>query len=162
MRAYLNGLLVCALAACAGAAPGSRRSDVAMPLPALTLPTATGSTWDATSARGKMLVIDVMASWCKPCSKAFPKLDALAARHPDAVVVAISIDEDPAALRGFLAEFPLAITVAQDVEQVMTRPPLAIAQLPTVLIVDASGTIRHRIEEPTERDYDELDQLLGR
>jgi peroxiredoxin len=77
-------------------------------------------------------------------------------------VVAISIDEDPAALRDFLAQHPLAVPVAQDADQVMTRAPLGIARLPTVLIVDADGIIRHRLEEPSEHDYDHLEELIGR
>ena len=131
-----------------------------MPLPALTLPRIEGGTWSSASARGSVLVIDVWASWCKPCSKGFPKLDALAARRSDVAVVAISIDEDPAAMRGFLAQSPLAATVVQDAEQTVTRAPLRIARLPTVLIVDGNGTIRHRLEEPDEQAYAHLDELV--
>ena len=132
-----------------------------MPLPALTLPLLAGGSWSSTSARGSVLVIDVWASWCKPCSKGFPSLDALAART-GVRVVAISIDEDAAAARAFLAQFPLGVPIAHDAEQVVTRAPLHIARLPAVLIVDADGTIRHRLEEPTERDYDRLGDLVDR
>jgi cytochrome c biogenesis protein CcmG, thiol:disulfide interchange protein DsbE len=106
-----------------------------------------------------MLVIDVWASWCAPCSKGFPKLDALAARRTDVVVVAVSIDEEVDAARAFLARFPLGVVVAHDASHAL-RPPL-VTQLPTLLIVDAHGIVRHRIEKPTERDYERLDELLG-
>ena len=132
-----------------------------MPLPALTLPLVAGGTWTSTSARGSVLVIDVWATWCKPCSKGFPKLDALAARRTDVAVVAITIDEDAAAIRDFLAQFPLAVPVAQDEKQELTRPPLTIARLPTVLIVDTHGVIRRRLEEPGDRDYDHLEDLVN-
>ncbi len=132
-----------------------------MPLPVLTLPLIAGGTWASASARGQVLVIDVWATWCKPCSKGFPKLDALAARQTDVAVVAITIDEDATAIRDFLVEFPLAIPVAQDTEHALTRPPLNIAKLPTVLIVDAEGVIRRRIEEPGEREYDGLDDMAN-
>ena len=147
------------LAACAAAPP--KATSTAEPLPALTFPMFAGGTWSSASAHGTPLVIDVWASWCKPCSKGFPKLDALAARGGVAVV-AISIDEDAAAARDFLAQFPLAIAVAHDAEQALTRAPLRISRLPTVLVVDAAGTIRHRIEEPTDADYDRLDALVQR
>jgi thiol-disulfide isomerase/thioredoxin len=120
-----------------------------------------GGTWTSESARGQVLVIDVWATWCKPCSKGFPKLDALAARRTDIAVVAITIDEDPGAIRHFLAEFPLAVPAAHDAKQELTRPPLNIARLPTVLIVDAGGVIRRRLEEPAEADYDRLDELAS-
>jgi cytochrome c biogenesis protein CcmG, thiol:disulfide interchange protein DsbE len=146
---------------CAGSAP-AKSSAAATPLPSLTLPLIAGGTWSSASARGSALVIDVWASWCKPCSKGFPKLDALAARRSDVVVVAITIDEDPAAIRDFITQFPIAVPVAHDVEQSLTHAPLSIARLPTVLIVDADGMVRHRLEEPSERDYDHLEDLIGR
>lgn len=158
MRAHILPLIVCA--ACAGAAPAPRSTNEATPLPALTLPRLAGGTWDSTSTRGSVLVIDVWASWCKPCGKAFPKLDALAARRSDIAIVAISIDEDAAAARDFVAQFPISVPVVQDAEQAMTRPPLGVARLPTVLIVDKSGIIRRRLEEPKERDYDHLEDLV--
>jgi len=154
-------LMAYALLACAGAAPASKSSTVAEPLPALTLPLLAGGTWASTSAQGKPLVIDVWASWCKPCGKAFPKLNALAARRTDVVVVAITIDEDVAAARDFIAQFPLQVTVAQDTEHALTRAPLSIAQLPALLIVDGDGVIRHRIEEAHEADYDRIDAMIG-
>lgn len=164
MRATTAVLLVHAISACAGTAPAPARSSEAhTPLPALTLPRIAGGTWSSTSARGSVLVIDVWASWCKPCGRAFPKLEALAARRSDVAVVAISIDEDLVAARGFVAQFPIAgVTVAQDAEQVFTRPPLSVARLPTVLIVDADGVIRQRLEEPSEHDYDHLEELIAR
>lgn len=166
-RGYANNpamrlpIVVLILSACAGAAPATRATTEATPLPELTLPRLSGGgTWDSASTRGSMLVLDVWASWCKPCGKAFPKLDALAARRTDIAIVAISIDEDPEAARAFLVQFPLRVPVVQDAEQLVTRPPLGISRLPTVLIVDKSGVIRHRIEEPKEQDYEHLDQLL--
>lgn len=161
MRTRTVAVIACALAACAGKAPTANSSAAAEPLPPITLPLLAGGTWSSASARGSVLVIDVWASWCKPCSKGFPKLNALAARRTEVVVVAISIDEDVTAARDFVAQFPLAIPVAHDGEQTLTRAPLGIAQLPTVLIVDAAGRIRHRLEEPTEQDYDRIEDLIA-
>ncbi|HTL32938.1 MAG TPA: TlpA disulfide reductase family protein [Kofleriaceae bacterium] len=159
MRAQI--LLLSILCACAGASPAARPTEEATPLPALTLPRLTGDgTWEATSTRGSLLVIDVWASWCKPCGKAFPKLDALAARRSDIVIVAISIDEDAAAARDFVAQFPVHVPVIQDSGQVVTRPPLGVARLPTLLIVDKTGVIRRRLQEPKESDYEHLEELV--
>ena len=138
------------LGACAHASP-------TRPLPPLNLPLVAGGTWSSTSARGSVLVIDVWASWCKPCAKAFPKLDAFAAAHPDVKVVAISIDEDLAAASAFAAT--LRVPAVHDATQSVTRAPLGISRLPTLLIVDREGVVRRRIDEPTERDYDRLEEL---
>jgi cytochrome c biogenesis protein CcmG/thiol:disulfide interchange protein DsbE len=165
MRAIVALALAVATTIIACGGGGSRspaataRPAIAEPLPALELPLLDGGAWSAASARGKVLVIDVWATWCKPCRKGFPALGALAAR-PDVAVVGISIDEDAAAIRAFLAETPLAAPIVHDGAQSVTRPPLTIARLPTVLVVDAAGVIRHRIEEPTERDYSSLASLV--
>jgi thiol-disulfide isomerase/thioredoxin len=102
----------------------------------------------------------VWASWCKPCSKGFPALDALAARRRDVIVVAITIDDDPAAIRAFVAQFPIAVPVIHDVDKQVTRPPVGITALPALLIVDADGIIRRRLDKPTEEDYGSLDALV--
>lgn len=161
MRIAAIVLVAQGFVACAGAPPTSTSSAVAEPLPSLTLPLLDGGTWSSSSARGSALVIDVWASWCKPCSKGFPALNALAARRADVGVVAISLDEDVAAARDFIAQFPLTVVIAHDRQHMLTRAPLSIARLPTVLVVDAAGVIRHRIEEPRERDYERLEELIA-
>lgn len=161
MRAPVLAALVAVVTSCGGSAPPpAAATAIAEPMPALELPLLDGGAWSAASARGQVLVIDVWATWCKPCRKGFPALDALAAGRPDAAVVAVSIDEDPAVIRAFLAETPLAVPVAHDAAQSVTAAPLAIARLPTVLVVDAAGIIRYRLVEPTERDYASLPALV--
>jgi thiol-disulfide isomerase/thioredoxin len=154
-------LIAYAVLACGGAAPATKSTAMSEPLPSLTLPLLDGGTWSSASARGSALVIDVWASWCKPCSKGFPKLIALVTRRPDVVVVAISLDEEVAAARDFIAQTPFTGVVTLDPEHIMTGVPLRIAQLPTLLVIDAAGIMRHRIEEPSERDYDHLDELIS-
>jgi thiol-disulfide isomerase/thioredoxin len=158
MRATMAVLVAC-LIACGGATH-TAPSHEAAPLPALTLPLLDGGTWSSASARGSVLVIDVWASWCKPCSKAFPKLDALAARRHDVIVVAVTIDDDPAAIRTFITEFPLGVPIVHDVDKQVTRPPIGVTSLPALLIVDADGIIRHHLEKPTEHDYDHIDERV--
>jgi thiol-disulfide isomerase/thioredoxin len=162
MRAAVLAALVAVVTSCGGSAPppAQTATAIAEPMPALELPLLDGGAWSAASARGKVLVIDVWATWCKPCRKGFPALDALAAGRPDVSVVAVSIDEDPAVIRAFLAETPLGVPVAHDAAQSVTAAPLAIARLPTVLVVDAAGIIRYRLAEPTERDYASLPDLV--
>jgi cytochrome c biogenesis protein CcmG, thiol:disulfide interchange protein DsbE len=151
-------LLLLLLAACASSpAPAPARAPE--PLPALTFPLLDGGSWTSESARGRVLVVDVWASWCQPCKKGFPRLAALAKR-PDVAVVAVSIDEDAAAMRAFLADVAIGFPVAHDAAQTLTEAPVRVARLPTVLVVDRAGQIRHRLEEPKEADYDELGRMV--
>jgi thiol-disulfide isomerase/thioredoxin len=157
--------------ACGGAAPTSSSSSSGPagrsvttpdePLPALTLPLLDGGSWSSGSARGKVLVIDVWASWCKPCREGFPKMDALARRHPEARFVALSIDEEREAIDRFLAQVPTRGTVVHDRAQQVLGAPLEVTNIPTVLVIDRAGMIRHRFVEPSASDYERLDEAIG-
>src|SRR6478735_3968987 len=54
--------------------------------------------------RGKVVVVDFWATWCKPCKESFPAYEKMSAEKPDVAFVGISIDEDPAGVPAFLEE----------------------------------------------------------
>ena len=171
MRAALALALALALAvvlaaAAACGAPSSRAPEPlpaasAAPLPALEYPLRSGEPWRSRAALGRVLVIDVWATYCPPCRKALPKLGRLAAAHPELVVIGISVDEEDAAVEAFLREVPVAFPIARDPEVSLQAGPLAIDRLPTLLVVDRRGRIRFRGEEMAEADYDVLPGLVA-
>jgi len=66
-----------------------------------------GSRFAERTARGKILVVNFWASWCGPCREELPSLDRLAARRPDIVVVAASVDDDRDDARtAFAGQYP--------------------------------------------------------
>lgn len=154
-----------ALPACGGTAPGPRTAHAlpaasATSLPPLEYRLTDGAPWTSQAALGHVIVIDVWATYCKPCRKAFPKLGRLAASHADLVVVGISVDEEDATVATFLREVPAAFPIARDPKATVQTGPLAIRQIPTVLVVDRAGRIRYRAENLTETDYDALPDLV--
>ena len=161
--------IVVALALVAGACAGSqpqRRSDephgAGSPLPAIALPLLQGGTWRSSDALGSVLVVDIWATWCKPCRKGFPLLDEIARKHRDARFVAISLDEAEATVRAFLDDVPTELPIALDSAQWSTKAPLEIARVPTVLVVDARGIVRLRLEEPSAEDYARVELTVAR
>jgi thiol-disulfide isomerase/thioredoxin len=94
--------------------------------------------------RGQVVLLDIWASWCLPCKEEMPLLDELAERlRPQGVtIVAVSVDEDKEAARGFLATRDRwNLTLAHDPEgQVPDRlqPP----KMPTSYIIDREGVLR--------------------
>jgi cytochrome c biogenesis protein CcmG/thiol:disulfide interchange protein DsbE len=57
--------------------------------------------------RGRFLLVNFFASWCVPCQHEHPELTAFNQRHQasgDAAVLGVVFEDDPAAVRRFVAE----------------------------------------------------------
>lgn len=92
--------------------------------------------------RGKIVYLDYWASWCGPCRQTFPFMNELQARYRDKdfVVIAVSIDHDPAAARRFLAQYPANFIIAYDPEG-ETAKTLRVKGMPTSFLIDQRGEI---------------------
>ncbi len=109
----------------------------------LELPKPGGGVVQVATLAPRVVVVDLWATWCKPCVAALPRLDALAAEFASkgVVVVAVSQDEDPALVRRFLAEVPLRhLHVTMDVKHRVAER-LKPSTLPTTYVLDAKGTV---------------------
>ncbi|WP_242394910.1 TlpA family protein disulfide reductase [Anaeromyxobacter oryzisoli] len=94
---------------------------------------------------GRVRVVDFWATWCEPCQEQLPRLDALARRYGDAglAVAAVSFDEDRALLEAFVAEHPVSFPVLWDRGGARLSEPLDVQRLPTTLVLDRRGIVRH-------------------
>lgn len=157
-------LVILVVASCGGAPSAVQPApadQTLAPLPNLTYRLLSGETWSSRDALGRVVVLDVWATYCKPCRKAFPKLGRLAASSPDVTVIGISVDEEDAVVRTFLDEVPASFVIARDPERTVEAAPLLVRKLPTVIILDRKGRVRYRAEEMAETDYDALTGLVS-
>lgn len=88
--------------------------------------------------RGKWVVVNFWATWCAPCRKEMPTLDALAASGQPVVIVAAGRNPLPAIER-FLSETGIAHLVSLRDPKTELARPLGILGLPATLIVDPEG-----------------------
>ncbi len=80
-----------------------------------TLTDLEGKTWTLSELRGKVVVVNFWATWCPPCRKEMPDLEALYDhfKGQGLIVLAIS-DEDAAKVRPFIAERPVTYPILLD------------------------------------------------
>jgi thiol-disulfide isomerase/thioredoxin len=130
--------------------------------PSVVLPLHGGGTVDLAGLRGKVVVVDFWATWCPPCVRSLPNLDAVARELGPKGLVAIAVNrDDPGAqaelVGPFLKQYGLsALTIALDDGRAGSA--FRVQALPTLFVIDRDGNIVASHVGGLERD--ELDELL--
>lgn len=98
---------------------------------------------DLQAYAGKVVYLDFWASWCAPCRRSFPWLDALQAKHGAAgfVVVAVNVDQERALAAQFLHEVPVGFKVAYD-PQGKLAAEWKLLGMPSSFLIDRHGKVR--------------------
>ena len=113
--------------------------------------------------RGRVVLLNLWATWCVPCRKEMPSLDRLEARlgSPEFEVVALSIDRRGlAAVRPFFAELKLkALRIYLD-RSGKAAGELGAPGVPTSLLIDRRGRELGRIVGPAEWDGPEVEAVI--
>jgi thiol-disulfide isomerase/thioredoxin len=80
-----------------------------------TLTDLDGHKWTRKALIGKVVVVNFWATWCPPCRKEMPDLDALYKRFKDQGLIVLAIsDEDEQKVRAFLKKRPVSYPVMLD------------------------------------------------
>lgn len=87
---------------------------------------------------GKPSIVVIWTTWCPSCKEQMPELEALHASHGDKVnVIALSLDENKAALDKYLADKAPALPVYWGDETIASEH--GVEAIPTLLIFDKQG-----------------------
>jgi peroxiredoxin len=121
---------------------------------------------DLEQLRGKIVLLNFWATWCKPCEDEMPAMERLyrAFADSDFELVAISVDEDEAAVIPFVdrlgLSFPVLMDPAQDVAAAYQT-----FRFPESLLIGRDGVVLERYVGPKEWDanayLDRIRRLLA-
>lgn len=157
MKWFLMAALVFVLASPAAAEPPKTLvlRDAPAPVPALQFTDEAGGPQTLEMFRGKVVLLNVWATWCLPCRKEMPTLDRLQAvlGGLDFEVVALSIDRGgPEAVKKFYAEAGVQHLGIHVDATSQAGFALASFGLPATLLVDRQGQELGRLVGPAEWD----------
>jgi thiol-disulfide isomerase/thioredoxin len=92
--------------------------------------------------QGKVVYLDFWASWCGPCRKSFPWMNAMQAKYQAQgfKVISINLDADKALAQQFLKKNKANFSVIYDPEGTIAKT-FDIQGMPTSVLINKSGKI---------------------
>ncbi len=114
--------------------------------PTFSLTDIDGNAVSLGSLRGKVVVLDLFATWCGPCQSQMAELSEVRGRFSASDVVILSIDVDTretaSQAREFKAEYGATWAFAMDTDGVGDK--YGASSIPTLAIVDRDGNLAYR------------------
>jgi len=135
------------------------------PAPAFVIEMLEGGDRSLADFRGKIVLVDFWATWCKPCRETMPRLQKLhsayAARGFE--VLGVSIDEDDNRIKkiGPMAEkLAIAYPIFVDAKQTPAWHQFKVKAIPAMFLLDREGQI---VAQWTGKiDYEQVEQAVLR
>jgi thiol-disulfide isomerase/thioredoxin len=119
---------------------GVDRSHAGEAMPKAEIYNADDEKGSVAEASGKPVLVNLWASWCAPCVKELPTLDALSRKEGAPKVIAVSEDiGDRASVDAFLEQHGAKQVEAWRDPEMALSSALGVQVMPTTIYYDASG-----------------------
>jgi peroxiredoxin len=106
-----------------------------------TLTDLTGKSWTLRDLRGKVVLVNFWATWCPPCRKEMPDLEALHQRFgPRGLVILAISDEDAGKVKPFIAEHQISYPILLDPGRKVNET-FRVEGIPKTFVYDRDGKL---------------------
>lgn len=108
------------------------------------LKTLDGEPFSLTNFRGKTLLVNYWATWCKPCKEELPSIGELYKNvHGQGIEIVAVTSEKPATVRAYLKDKNLPFTFVLDPKDTISKR-FKLAIVPSTLVIDDTGKLALR------------------
>ncbi len=144
---------------------GTEPVDRGSPAPAFSLPRLEGEPLVLAELRGRVVLVNFWATWCKPCEEEMPSMQRLYETHGPAgfELLAVSVDaaKDRDEVAAFRERYGLTFPILLDPDQVVSRRYQSF-RFPETLLIDREGIVVERYVGPREWDHPAYVERIGR
>jgi thiol-disulfide isomerase/thioredoxin len=130
--------------------------------PTISLTDAEGHTLELSELRGKLVLINLWATWCEPCLREMPSLERLQSRLGERIAV-LAVSEDRGgnkAVEPFIAKLGLkSVKIYIDPKSEVGHA-FGARGLPTSFLIDREGKVLGRVEGAAEWDSPKILGIL--
>lgn len=160
----LAGSVVCTRGESAGdATPG--RVAIGAPAPLYHAVSIDGDSVSLAGQRGKVVLLNVWATWCHPCRAEIPELRALHAKYQarglELVGVSVDAEGSDESLRAFMREFQMTYPIWRDPDERVSAQFLVLG-VPATFLIDRGGILRWRKTGPIQPADSSLTSAIER
>jgi len=123
------------------------RVEIGQPAPRYSATTLAGDSVSTGALAGKVVLLNVWATWCAPCRAEIPYLQSLYEQHRAGglEIVGVSVDArgQDEAIRDFAQEFRVTYPIWRDPDERVQSLYMALG-VPSSYLIDRTGTLRWR------------------
>jgi thiol-disulfide isomerase/thioredoxin len=89
---------------------------------------------------GKVVIVDFWASWCVPCRRSFPWMNAMQDKYrgDGLVIIAVNLDRNAEDAARFLAKYPAKFEIVYDPEGALAKE-YGVEVMPSSIIIGRNG-----------------------
>lgn len=124
-----------------------QRVEIGQPAPRYAATTLAGDSASTSALAGKVVLLNVWATWCAPCRDEIPYLQSLYDKHraEGLEIVGVSVDArgQESAIREFADEFRMTYPIWLDPDERVQSLYLALG-VPSSYLIDRTGILRWR------------------